>query len=459
MAISSLDRHVLGSTADIESAKAAILAKSNFSCVPVRFADSRSWHFEKGVLRHQSGGFFAVAGLITESNDAAWHGRSQPILDQRVPALIGLLYCELEGTIHLVLQLRAEPGNIGVVQVAPTIQSTRANYLRLHGGRRTAFIEPFIGAPPPLLQRRSNLMQSEEGSHYYLKFNEIKTLVLQRADLSDLSLGTHFVIAWDVFRPYLSSANTVNTDARSALVCTDWDLLAGRSRRPFEGPGPLHQLLASSFNAAEFEPAAVADIWRKLSLSRIELRLAQRLVPLDALTDWAVTEDRITTASKDAAFEVRQYKITAEGREVSSWDQPLVVSRGYGKVVLLGQEREGQLRFLVRFSKEIGLMGGVELGPSSVTGPGEEPVALCPIAKALACADTQLLARTRQSDEGGRFYQDENEYIVAIAPSYLDLEDMEGFWVTLRGLKTLIDNSGLTTIELRCAVSFLLPYL
>ena len=37
-----------------------------------------------------------------------------------------------------------KPGNINNIQLSPTVQATKSNYLRAHGGKKTKFIDYFI---------------------------------------------------------------------------------------------------------------------------------------------------------------------------------------------------------------------------------------------------------------------------------------------------------------------------
>ena len=74
------------------------------------------------------------------------------LLYQPQSAFNGLLIAAIGAELHVLLQARVEPGNIGVAQYGPTVQSTPANYLRVHGGRATPYLDFFhrclAGAAP-----------------------------------------------------------------------------------------------------------------------------------------------------------------------------------------------------------------------------------------------------------------------------------------------------------------------
>ena len=445
------------SLACFERLRADLLRRNAFACDPIPFAQLREWSLVDGALRHRTRGFFAISGIEAEANDPAWHGREMPIIDQRIPALIGLLLSTgPDGATHLLMQARAEPGNVGGVQLAPTVQSTEANYMRQHGGGPTAFLAPFLhGEGEPLVTQ----FQSEEGGRYFMKFNRCVVRLVPPVDAPALP-ETHAIIRWEVLRSFTVLDNILNTDGRSALACCPWPVLAGPAG-PFAGQDDWSRALARSFAARTRASEQVARVLAAVALARIQLRLAARLKPLAALRDWEVTETAIQRRDGRPGFVIRPYRVVAQGREVPEWDQPLFDSQTTGRVLLLCCEVDGILRFALRLVRDIGLMQGVELGPSFARPPGEAAGAE-DAAMDAACTSrgASVLARFRQSEEGGRFHQDENLYEVVHLAQPAALPDMPDlFLVTLGELKALIDTSGTCTVELRCAASALLRWL
>ena len=79
-----------------------------------------------------------------------------------------------EGNIYVLVQARIEPGNSRIGHFGPTIQSTPANYMRLHGGKSTPYLEYFFGCKPKDARVIGNSMQYDLGKRYYQKS---KTLI------------------------------------------------------------------------------------------------------------------------------------------------------------------------------------------------------------------------------------------------------------------------------------------
>ena len=46
-------------------------------------------------------------------------------------------------TNKYILQAKVEPGNINKIQISPTVQATKSNYSRIHGGKTIPFLKYF----------------------------------------------------------------------------------------------------------------------------------------------------------------------------------------------------------------------------------------------------------------------------------------------------------------------------
>ncbi len=104
----------------------------------VPFAELDGWAFDErtGDLRHRSGGFFAVHGLRVSSDFGPVPAWEQPIIDQPEIGILGIALRDFDGIPHLLMQAKSEPGNVNGVQLSPTVQATKSNYMRVHGVRR-----------------------------------------------------------------------------------------------------------------------------------------------------------------------------------------------------------------------------------------------------------------------------------------------------------------------------------
>jgi NDP-hexose 2,3-dehydratase len=89
-----------------------------------------------GRSRPRERQFLAIRGLHVRTTYGHVGEWSQPIIHQPEEGILGFLARELDGLLHFLVQVKAEPGNVNVVQISPTVQATRSNYLHVHNGER-----------------------------------------------------------------------------------------------------------------------------------------------------------------------------------------------------------------------------------------------------------------------------------------------------------------------------------
>src|ERR1700760_1894513 len=118
---------------------------NNFSVEPVEFAELDRWSFAPGTgdLVHDSGGFFQIRGVRAVRDEPDGEAWSQPVIDQPEVGILGIVTKEIDGVLCLLMQAKMEPGNVNTIQLSPTVQATRSNYLRRHGGAPTRYLEYF----------------------------------------------------------------------------------------------------------------------------------------------------------------------------------------------------------------------------------------------------------------------------------------------------------------------------
>jgi oxidase EvaA len=214
----------------------------------IPFSDLREWYFDPstGNLRHRSGRFFSIEGIRVRTDFGAVPEWTQPIISQPEVGILGILAKKFDGILYFLMQAKMEPGNINTVQLAPTLQATRSNYTRVHGGRTPPYLEYFVD------KRDSRVLvdtlQSEQGARFLRKRNRnIVIETTKEVPLSDdfrwLTLGQlQKLVRYD---------HIVNMDARTVFCASPLRAqLGGRHSRPV-GPriGRLATIDASLLRA------------------------------------------------------------------------------------------------------------------------------------------------------------------------------------------------------------------
>lgn len=419
------------------------------TATPIPLAESREWAMVDGAMRHRTGGFFSLAGVQAEAPGQAFDGRVFPLIDQPEIGLLAFLTAPGADGCDWLLQAKSEPGTTGWVQVGPTVQATRSNYGRKHGGRPTLFLEHFLD---PATGQARGLLHSEQGSRFLNKFN-CNAVVGLPARCPEPEENWRWFPAAEVRRA-LGQDFAINTDSRSVIASHNWaNLRAGAplfTGASHAGPelADLRAVLAASHAAPGREGCAIA--LERLEAARAATRLALRRVPLDRVPGWH-NDGRVDALP--GAGGVALFRITAPQREVEAWDQPFMTSDESHRCGFVLAEMDGVARLGFRLSVEPGFAQKVQFGPSFQTD-GTTPAVLEEVV--LAGAHPPALA-VRQSDEGGRFLRVEMVYeLHDLRGSGADLAPAGLVWLTLAEAEWLCRQTGALTNEARSALSVLL---
>jgi len=87
------------------------------------------------------------------------------------------------------LQAKAEPGNIGKLQLSPTLQATTSNLLKAHGGTKPLFAEYFD--EPKNAKIIYAKWQSEDGGRFHLKSNY--NMIVEVDENEDIDMPDSFI--------------------------------------------------------------------------------------------------------------------------------------------------------------------------------------------------------------------------------------------------------------------------
>lgn len=403
-----------------------------FRVTPVPFARLAGWSFrEGGDLVHRSGRFFTVEGVDVSTPDGSSHW-CQPILRQTDVAVLGILAREIDGVPRFLLQAKMEPGNIGMVQLSPTVQSTPSNYTRTHRGSTSRYVEYFLGDHPG--RTLVDLLQSEQGSWFHHKRN--RNVVVE----VDEPVDVHEDFRWFTLAEILDLLrypDVVNMDTRTVLSCLP---LAVADSAPVR-----HPALARSLGAPGHEPLhATAEIDRWLRERRERQSLSVERVPLDATSagGWLRDESRIAHRT-DRWFRIIGVDVAAASREVGAWSQPLLAPCGVGLVALVTRRFGGTRHLLVKADVRPGYRDGVEVGPTVQCTPSNFPPGVPGrpdlLDAVLATPPDRVLHDSRQSEEGGRFHHATTRHLVVEQDPSAPVEAPPGYlWVTAGQLADLV---------------------
>lgn len=444
-----------------------------FCIEEIPFRQLESWSFESstGNLRHSSGKFFSIEGIWVETNTGPISQWSQPIINQPEIGILGILAKKFDGVLHFLMQAKMEPGNIGVVQLGPTVQATRSNYTLAHKGNTPPYLEYFLDKSDSTILLDS--LQSEQGARFLSKRNrniiiETTREVEVREDYCWLTLGQ--------IHKLMKRDNTVNMDARSVLSCISFAAPELQNKNYpemisffqgldnidviFSGPDDFHcRVIASAVNC-DGALHDTNDIISWFTELKVHYELRVERIPLKFVKNWHITPTRIVH-EKEKYFSIIAVAVQAGNREVSQWTQPLVKPQKSGLVAYIAKNINGVLHFLFQAKVEPGNFDIIEMAPTvqcitdsyEFDAPEERPAFLDYI---LNVSADQVRSSSLQSEEGGRFFQESNKYLIVEAEDEFPLEVPDNFiWITLGQVKEFVKYNNYVNVEARCLLSLL----
>ena len=423
-------------------------AKLKVEISRITLEESEPWYYDStiGSIINRNRSFFTICGIQQYINGSL--AVEQPIIIQDEIGFLGIICRKIDGMLHFLMQAKIEPGNINKIQISPTIQATKSNFTQKHGGSRPVLLDYFINATPE--QTLVDQIQSEQSSRFLKKRNRNVILIL---DEPIDEPPTHRWMTLGQIKTLMRLDNLVNMDTRTVLSCIPFALLD--NSEPMSAECKDKTLLPWFSRAADYQ--VLTKIYRAFNDYKMFNNVEIKMIDLYALEHWFMKDDTFI-CKHPYPFRVIFCNITIEGREVHTWTQPLIEATGKATFGLFSCNDGGVKRFLVKAKSEIGCFDGIELGPTiqqeAVHNEDEDVVTVLFFDKLLAREG--IVIDVMLSEEGGRFYHEENRnVIIEIDKNKLPELPPGYFWSDFKTLNTLTQVNNCLNIQLRNLLSLL----
>ena len=419
----------------------------------VDFSYNGFWFYDEktGYIRNKSRSFFQVAGYQEIEDDHIV--REQPVILQPEIGYLGIICKKIDGVLNFLMQAKIEPGNVNTIQLSPTVQATKSNFTRMHGGKAPAYLSYFENsARYPIIVDQ---VQSEQASRFYKKRNR-NIIILVDEDIK--VIPSHKWMTLGQIKELMKHDNVVNMDTRTVLsgIPFDIDLLEDGELQRIEERFADKALFASMFGPRKSD--TLHRVFNKLNDVKMFLPATHRLVPLKSMKSWELRPREIACRTP-FDYRVIYCRIEIEEREVQYWEQPLVAANGVMVLGLFSRVRDGVREFLVRIRHEIGSFDCAEVSPSiqlEPTSPKLETDAVEALFLSKLERGDGVLCSVLLSEEGGRFYHEQNRNaIIEVGDDELGALPDGYFWVDYRTLNDMVQYSNCLNIQLRNLLTLL----
>jgi len=431
----------------------------------INFEKLDQWVFAEQTtnLVHRSGKFFSIDGIRVKTNSGVISEWEQPIINQPEIGYLGFIAKEFDGILYFLLQAKIEPGNVNHVQLSPTLQATKSNYTQVHKGKTPAYLNYFVNAKPE--QILLDQLQSEQGARFLKKRN--RNIIIKVDE--DISLLDNFIwLTLAQIKILMSEDNLVSMDTRTVI--------SGIPFGSVEESAVDFYIETSSFLKKESVRTGflrstlikdkalhtLDDLINFITKKKSYFELFVEKIPLVDVKNWSIEEDCIRHTD-NKFFKVIAVKVEIDNREVVSWTQPMIEPAQEGICAFVCKNIDGMPHFAVQAKLECGNFDIIEFAPTvqcltgnyRTSGVGHLPFLDC----VLNAKKEQIIYDTVQSEEGGRFYKEQNRNMLVMVGDEVNINLPDNYvWMTLNQLQTFIKFNNYINIQARsliAAISFI----
>ncbi len=370
----------------------------------------KKWIFNKREIYHESKKFFKVVGVTIQSNFYKNKKWDQPIIVQNEIGILGII--KNIKTNKYLLQAKVEPGNINKIQISPTVQATKSNYSRVHGGKNIPYLKYF---------RRKNKnfsLQTEQAFRYFNKKNSnIITYIKKKINLEE---GFRWFSKKEI-NLLLKRKNIINMDTLSVFS----------------------SFIKKSKKDVHLNNKAIIDKWKN-SLDK-KYFLKNKIINLNLIKAWNFSKKKIYHQSKNY-FSVIGLRVETNKREINYWDQPIIQGSKMAFAGYLIKKFKNTNHYLCRYILKPGSKSSTytcSVNTSKLNGYKKDNN-LTNFQKKLI---TYYFINSRikkvydniLSDEGGRFYHSQIRYMACELKQNIDIKLPESYiWLSHNQIVDLI---------------------
>ena len=280
--------------------------------------DLENWNYSKKSILHSSQRFFKIVGIEVKSNFAGKNW-DQPIIVQNEKGILGII--KNKKTKKYLLQAKVEPGNKNKLQLSPTVQATKSNYQRIHGGKKTSYLNIFK------TNKIKFISQPEQGYRYLFKFNKNAIVEIKK---KIQILKNFYWFSREDLKYLIKRKSVLNMDTVSVF---------------------------SSFikkNTIDLPLKKMNEINNWIRQNDKIFKLKIKVKPLANLINWKVKSDTITHKN-NKHFSIVGINIICNNREIKEWDQPIIKGKRLAFAGYLIKEFNKTDHYLCKYNKKPGL--------------------------------------------------------------------------------------------------------
>ena len=352
----------------------------------IKLKDIDKWKIDNSKIYHKTKNFFKIVGIkvLTNFNKKNW---DQPMIVQNEVGILGII--KNTKTNKYLLQSKVEPGNINKLQLAPTVQATKSNYSRVHGGKKVPYINYFLKSKKTIPS-----LQSEQGFRYLNKFNS--NILLKTSKFIEIKPEFYWFNKNEI-KELIKIRNIINMDTLSVF---------------------------SSFMTKvkkDYPINSIRKIYDWVKINNKKFFMKTKIVDLIKLKDWTYNSTKIEHKKKKH-FSIIGINASTNKREIKNWSQPIIKGKEMAFAGFIKAKFNNIEHYLCRYILKPGLKSGViscTVNTSDINNYSKNHTLNINekyfIKKYFFSqySKKNIIYDNILSDEGGRFYQCQIRYMIS----------------------------------------------
>jgi oxidase EvaA len=352
----------------------------------IKLKDIDKWKIDNSKIYHKTKNFFKIVGIkvLTNFNKKNW---DQPMIVQNEVGILGII--KNTKTNKYLLQSKVEPGNINKLQLAPTVQATKSNYSRVHGGKKVPYINYFLKSKKTIPS-----LQSEQGFRYLNKFNS--NILLKTSKFIEIKPEFYWFNKNEI-KELIKIRNIINMDTLSVF---------------------------SSFMTKvkkDYPINSIRKIYDWVKINNKKYFMKTKIVDLIKLKDWTYNSTKVEHKKKKH-FSIIGINASTNKREIKNWSQPIIKGKEMAFAGFIKTKFNNIEHYLCRYTLKPGLKsGGISctVNTSDINNYSKNHTLNSNekyfIKKYFFSqySKKNIIYDNILSDEGGRFYQCQIRYMIS----------------------------------------------
>ncbi len=352
----------------------------------IKLKDIVKWKIDNSKIYHKTKKFFKIVGIkvLTNFNKKNW---DQPMIVQNEVGILGII--KNTKTNKYLLQSKVEPGNINKLQLAPTVQATKSNYNRVHGGKKVPYINYFLKSKKTIPS-----LQSEQGFRYLNKFNS--NILLKTSKFIEIKPEFYWFNKNEI-KELIKIRNIINMDTLSVF---------------------------SSFMTKvkkDYPINSIRKIYDWVKINNKKFFMKTKIVDLIKLKDWTYNSTKIEHKKKKH-FSIIGIHASTNKREIKNWSQPIIKGKEMAFAGFIKTKFNNIEHYLCRYTLKPGhKSGGISctVNTSDINNYSKNHTLNSNekyfIKKYFFSqySKKNIIYDNTLSDEGGRFYQCQIRYMIS----------------------------------------------